>query len=249
MEGLIFRQLFDYDTWTYTYLLADAQTREAVLIDTVIEQAPRDLQLIEELGLKLKYVLDTHVHADHITGAEEIRKATGAKTGVGAAAEVACADLALKEGDEIPFGRFRLKVLATPGHTNGCLSYLLGDRVFTGDALLVRGTGRTDFQQGSPERLYDSLQKLFALPPETLVYPGHDYRGMTVSTVGEERRFNPRAGQGKGKEEFVAILKSLQLAMPKKIHMAVPANLQCGRKPGEDLPLVSKQLQAEAAGK
>ncbi|KAB2841789.1 MBL fold metallo-hydrolase, partial [bacterium] len=179
---MIFRQLFDHDTWTYTYLLADAETREAVLIDTVREQAPRDLQLLEELGLKLKYVLDTHVHADHVTGAEEIRRATGAMTGVGAAAEVACADLALKEGDEVPFGRFRLKVLATPGHTNGCLSYFLGDRVFTGDALFVRGTGRTDFQQGSPERLYDSIQKLFALPPETRVYPGHDYRGMTVST-------------------------------------------------------------------
>lgn len=247
MEGLIFRQLFDHDTWTYTYLLADAETHEAVLIDTVREQVPRDLQLLEELGLKLKYVLDTHVHADHVTGAEEIRRATGAMTGVGAAAEVACADLALKEGDEVPFGRFRLKVLATPGHTNGCLSYFLGDRVFTGDALFVRGTGRTDFQQGSPERLYDSIQKLFALPPETRVYPGHDYRGMTVSTIGEEKRFNPRAGGGRGKEEFVAIMKSLKLAMPKKIHMAVPANLQCGRKAGDELPLASKQLQAEAA--
>lgn len=247
MEGLIFRQLFDYDTWTYTYLLADAETREAVLIDTVREQVPRDLQLLDELGLKLKFILDTHVHADHITGAEEIRKATGAKTGVSAAAEVACADLALREGDEVHFGKFRIKVLSTPGHTNGCLSFVVGDRVFTGDALFVRGTGRTDFQQGSPEKLYDSVMKLFELPPETKVYPGHDYRGMTVSTIDEEKRFNPRAGGGKSREEFVSILKSLKLGLPKKIHMAVPANLACGSRTGEELAASLDAVQPEVA--
>ncbi|MFO1464476.1 MAG: MBL fold metallo-hydrolase [bacterium] len=245
MGGLLFRQLFDYDTYTYTYLLADTESREAVLIDTVQGQVARDLQLLRELGLRLKYVLDTHVHADHVTGAGEIRRATGAQSGVGAGAGVGCADLALKEGDELTFGRFRLRVISTPGHTDGCLSYFLGDRVFTGDALFVRGTGRTDFQQGSPEKLYDSITgKLFLLPPETLVYPGHDYRGMTVSTIGEEKAFNPRLGGGKRREEFVAIMKGLKLGLPKQIHMAVPANLKCGGLPGQDLPLPEKSCSS-----
>ncbi len=223
------RQLFDYDTWTYTYLIYDPNTREAALIDTVQEQVERDLQLIEELGLKLKYVMDTHVHADHITGADTIRGATGAKGVVGFGTHVACADLSLKDGEEISLGGFKIKALATPGHTDGCMSYYVAERVFSGDALLIRGTGRTDFQQGSSETLYDSItQKLFTLPDETRVFPAHDYRGQTVSSIDEEKRFNPRVGTHKTKEEFLQIMKNLNLAMPKKIQMAVPANMKCG---------------------
>lgn len=228
-QGLFFRQLFDYDTWTYTYLIADLQTQEAALIDTVKEQVSRDLNLVKELGFQLKFVLETHVHADHITGADEIRHETGAKGVVGGETKVSCADIRLSDGDSINLGRFQIKALATPGHTNGCTSYLIEDRVFTGDALLIHGTGRTDFQQGSSAILYESItQKLFSLPDATLVYPAHDYRGLTVSTIGEEKKFNPRVGGGKNKEEFIEIMATLKLAMPKKIQIAVPANLACG---------------------
>lgn len=228
-EELFFRQLFDYDTWTYTYLIADLQTQEAALIDTVKEQVSRDLNLVKELGFQLKFVLETHVHADHITGADEIRHATGAKGLVGAETKVTCADIRLGDGESINLGRFQIKALATPGHTNGCTSYFIEDRVFTGDALLIHGTGRTDFQQGSSAALFDSItQKLFSLPDATLVYPAHDYRGLTVSTIGEEKKFNPRVGGGKSKEEFIEIMANLKLAMPKKIQIAVPANLACG---------------------
>lgn len=228
---MIFVQLFEQESSTYSYLLGDAETREAVLIDPVIETVDRDLKLIDEMGLKLKFVLDTHVHADHITGAGEIRKRTGAKTVVAESAGLECVDMPAKEGDVYSFGKHQIKVLETPGHTDGCLSYLVGDKVFTGDALLVRGTGRTDFQQGSSEKLYDSItKKLFSLPDETLVYPGHDYRGLTVTTIGLEKKYNPRIGGGRTKTEFVQILAELKLAQPKKIHEAVPANLQCGMK-------------------
>lgn len=229
---LFFRQLFDYDTWTYTYLIADPKTKEAALIDTVKEQVQRDLRLLNDLGLHLKFILETHVHADHITGADEIRHATGAKGVVGRHTNVSCADIRLDDGDQIQLGSFQIKALATPGHTNGCMSYLVEDRIFTGDALLIRGTGRTDFQQGSPETLYESItQKLFSLPDETLVYPAHDYKGLTVSSIGEEKKFNPRVGGEKSKEEFIEIMTNLKLAMPKKIQFAVPANLACGSEP------------------
>ncbi len=225
----LFRQLFDYDTWTYTYLLADSQTREAALIDSVKEQVQRDLQLLEELDLRLKYVMETHVHADHITGAEEIRRATGAQSVVGVGTHVDCANIQLGDGEVVALGNFHIQALATPGHTNGCISYSVNGCVFTGDALLIRGTGRTDFQQGSSEVLYHSItHKLFTLPDDTLVYPGHDYRGFTVSTIGEEKKFNPRVGAGKTKQEFIDIMAHLKLAMPKKIQIAVPANMACG---------------------
>lgn len=236
-HDLFFRQLFDYDTWTYTYLLADPQAKEAALIDTVKEQEDRDLSLIKELGFHLKYVMDTHVHADHVTGADDIRKATGAKTVVGVASGVPCADIMLRDGEEIPLGEFKIRAIATPGHTNGCTSYLVAGRVFTGDALLIRGTGRTDFQGGSASKLFDSVtQKLFTLPDDTLVFPAHDYHGKTLSTIGEEKKYNPRLGGGKSKEEFLEIMANLHLEMPKKIQMAVPANLACGSLSGGKSP-------------
>lgn len=228
-KNLIFRQLFDYETWTYTYLLADRESGEAVLIDTVKEQAERDLGLLSELGLKLKYVLDTHVHADHVTGAAKLREATGAKTGVSRAGGVAAADLQLEDGQELSYGPFRLKVLATPGHTNTCLSFYSEGMVFTGDTLFVRDVGRTDFQQGSNENMFRSIrEKLFALPGETLVYPGHDYHGHQLSTIAEERDHNPKVGEKNTYEEFRAQMEAMKLGPPKRLHIAVPANLRGG---------------------
>jgi sulfur dioxygenase len=230
---MLFRQLFDPESSTFTYLIADPETRQAALIDPVREQIERDLSLLRELDLKLVYVLDTHVHADHVTGADTLRTRTGART-VAGIRSAPCADIHVRHGDDLQLGSLTIKVLETPGHTDDSVSYLLSDRVFSGDALFVRGTGRTDFQNGDPEALYDSLTKvLFALPDDTLVYPGHDYKGHEVSTIGEERRFNPRIGGGKTREEFVAIMSSLHLAPPKKIAYAVPANRACGRTPTE----------------
>lgn len=228
-NNLIFRQLFDYETWTYTYLLADRASGEAVLIDTVKEQVERDLGVLKELGLRLKYVLDTHVHADHVTGAAKLRAATGAKTGISKAAEVACADIALEDGQELNFGPFRIQALATPGHTNTCMSFYSEGMVFTGDTLFVRDVGRTDFQQGSNEKMFNSIRsKIFGLPKETLVYPGHDYRGHMVSTVEEEERLNPKVGTAHTFEHFKGEMDAMKLGPPKRLHVAVPANLRCG---------------------
>ncbi|MGE0616718.1 MAG: MBL fold metallo-hydrolase [Bacteriovoracia bacterium] len=225
----VFFQLFEPETSTYTYLLADGQTGEAVIIDSVLEMIERDYKWITEAGLKLLYAIDTHLHADHVTGAGELKKRTGARTAIAAAAKVGCADIALKDGDELRFGRFSLKALATPGHTDSCMSYYCEGRVFTGDALLIRGCGRTDFQQGSSDKLYQSVhEKLFSLPPETIVHPGHDYKGLTSTTVALERAHNPRLGGGKTREQFAQIMRDLKLAPPKKIDVAVPANLKCG---------------------
>lgn len=230
-QNLIFHQLFEHESSTYTYLLADKESKEAVLIDPVIETVERDLNLIKELGLKLKYVLDTHVHADHVTAAGEIRKRTGAQTAVGKGARVECVDLSLTDGQELQFGSFKIKALETPGHTNSCMSFLVDNMVFTGDAMLVRGTGRTDFQGGSAEKLFDSITgKLFSLPEETIVYPGHDYRGHSSSSILQEKQHNPRIGGGKTKSEFTQIMKELKLAHPKKIHEALPANMACGAR-------------------
>lgn len=225
----IFYQLFEHESSTYTYLIADPISREAAIIDPVIETLERDLKLIEELGLTLKYILDTHIHADHITAAGEIRKRTGAKSAVSNQAKVDCVDIPLIHEQELFLGKLKIRALATPGHTDSCMSFLFDDRIFTGDALLIRGSGRTDFQQGSSDKLYDSVHNhLFTLPEETKVYPAHDYRGQTSSSIDLEKKFNPRLGFKKTKEEFIKTMSELKLANPKKIHEAVPANLACG---------------------
>jgi len=229
-EPMIFHQLFENESSSYTYLLADPVTREAIIIDPVLETALRDLKLISELNLELLYVLETHIHADHITGSSEIKKRTNARSAVSKKAGVCCADLELTDNQEIKFGRYTLKVLETPGHTTESVSFYCEGMVFTGDSLMVRGTGRTDFQRGSASELYESIhKKIFALPDETKVYPAHDYNGVLSSTVELEKKFNPRIGENKSKEEFVQIMKELKLADPKKIHEAIPANLACGQ--------------------
>jgi sulfur dioxygenase len=232
---MLFRQMFDAESSTYTYLLADPNTREAVLIDPVRDQVERDIKLLDDLGLKLLYTLDTHVHADHITSSGILRRRLGSKTVVSAKAGTDCADVMVKQDDVIRFGNQALEVRETPGHTDGCITYVTADRrmAFTGDALLIRGCGRTDFQQGDARKLYRSIRdQIFTLPADTLIYPGHDYKGQTASTVGEEMRLNPRVA-GKTEEEFEAIMGQLHLAKPKKIEVAVPANLHCGLAAGE----------------
>lgn len=228
-ENLIFQQLFEEKSSTYTYLLGDAKSKEAVLIDSVLDTVDRDLKLIEELGLSLKYVLDTHVHADHVTGAGEIRNRIGAKTAGARSAKVQCIDVALSENEEVKFGEFSVKALETPGHTDSSLSFYCEGMIFTGDALLIRGCGRTDFQGGSSEKLYESItKKIFKLPPSTVVYPAHDYNGFTSSTIEMEIQHNPRLGQGKTKEQFEDFMAKLNLPYPKMIDVAVPANQSCG---------------------
>ncbi len=234
-QDLIVRQMIDRDSYTYSYLIFDPETRLAALIDPVLEQYERDFQLIEELGLELLYTLETHVHADHITSAGKIHLSTGAAIGCGAAAGVRGVDHLLGHGDTLPLGTHAIRVLSTPGHTNGCLSYVIGDAVFTGDCLLIRGCGRTDFQQGSSTRLYHSITEiLYSLPDHTRVFPAHDYRGQTMSTIGEEKSWNPRVRIGTTSARFTEIMSNLNLALPKKINEAVPANTQVGvenRKP------------------
>ncbi len=230
---MLFRQLFDQETWTYTYLLADEETREAVLIDPVFEQVDRDINLLEELGLKLVYTLDTHAHADHITGSGKLRERLGSKTALSENAGAECVDIPLSDGDTITVGRIKLEVRSTPGHTDGCLTFVHRQEgsttAFTGDALLVRGCGRTDFQAGSPVKLYNSVHdKIFSLPADTTIYPGHDYKGHMSTTVEEEKKYNPRLGGDKTVEEFTEIMDNLNLPYPKKIDVAVPANLACG---------------------
>ena len=232
---LIFRQLFDPTSSTYTYLLGDSASGEALLVDPVFEQVPRDAALIRELGLTLIGTLDTHVHADHVTGAWLLRQRLGSKVAVAAASGAGGADRLLAHGEQIHFGKRSLAVRATPGHTNGCLSYVLDDfsRAFTGDCLLIRGCGRTDFQQGSSHALYASVhQQLFTLPAACLLFPAHDYNGLTVTSVEEERRFNPRLGGEVVEEDFAGFMQHLGLPHPKQIDVAVPANLRCGEPAG-----------------
>jgi sulfur dioxygenase len=230
---MIIKQLFDQDTWTFTYLLADPVTKEAVIIDPVIEQTERDLLLLSELGLTLKYTLETHIHADHITASGALRAATGALAGAAAAAGSKAYDLDLEPGQRIVFGTCELEVRATPGHTDGCLTFVAQNEgktyAFTGDALFIRGCGRTDFQQGSAATLYRSVhEQIFSLPGDAVIYPGHDYRGHSASTVAEEMAYNPRLNRTVTPAEFVEIMDGLNLAAPKRVREAVPANMSCG---------------------
>ena len=233
---MIFRQLFDPTSCTYTYLLGD--DGEALLIDPVYEQVPRDLALLEELGLRLTATLDTHVHADHVTGAWRLHERCGSRIALAdaAAADATLVEQALRHGDRVDFGERHLSVRATPGHTGGCLTYVLDDQrmAFTGDSLLIRGCGRTDFQQGSPQQLFSSVRdQILTLPDDCLLYPAHDYRGITVSSVAEERRFNPRLGGDADVGDFMGHMNNLNLPHPKLMDVAVPANLRCGKPEGD----------------
>jgi sulfur dioxygenase len=235
---MIFRQLFDPQSSTYTYLLADSLTREAVLIDPVFEHARRDAALIGELGVKLLFTLETHVHADHVTGASLLKRRLDSKIALSKDSGAEGADRTLVDGDIVAFGMRTLEARATPGHTSGCMSYVLDDRskAFTGDALLIRGCGRTDFQQGSAPLLFHSVrERLFTLRDDCLLYPAHDYRGITVSSVGEEKKYNPRLALTVGEADFVGYMTNLGLAHPKLMDVAVPANLRCGRPEKEDM--------------
>lgn len=230
---MIFYQLFDSESSTYTYLLGDSQTGEAVIIDPVEGQFQRDIKLIQELGLKLKYILETHVHADHVTGANLLREATGAKTCVSYNSGVLCADINLRDQQDLTFGRFTLRALETPGHTDSCMTYVCEGMAFTGDALLIRGTGRTDFQEGSSQKLYSSIRnQIFSLAPQTKVFPAHDYKGMTFSTVELEMKYNPRVGLNKTEQEFIQIMEQLNLPPPKKLKESLGANSKCGQREG-----------------
>jgi len=227
---LIFRQLFDAPSSTYTYLLGSEG--EAVLIDPVFEHARRDSALLRELGLKLVATLDTHVHADHITGAWLLKAQSGSEIMLSADGGAQGADRLLRHGDRIAFGTRWLQARATPGHTSGCMSFVLDDHsmAFTGDALLIRGCGRTDFQQGSPQQLFRSVrEQILSLPPACLLFPAHDYKGLTVTSVAEELRFNPRLGGQIDEADFTGYMNNLGLPHPRLMDIAVPANLQCGR--------------------
>lgn len=228
---MLFRQLYDKESSTYTYLLADLELREAILVDPVLEQVERDLKLLKELDLSLRYCLETHIHADHITGTGKLREITGCLGIVPANADADCANRHIQDEEDLELGAVIVEAIATPGHTDSHMAYLVnGERVLTGDALFIRGCGRTDFQSGDAGTLYDSVTtRLFTLPDTTLVYPAHDYRGHTVSTIGEEKRWNPRF-VGRDRNNFIQLMNNLDLPNPKKMMEAVPANEQCGRK-------------------
>ena len=227
---MMLRQLFDAETSTYTYLVADTASRKAALIDPVLGQLERDLELLRELGLELAYAVDTHVHADHVTAAGALRERTGCKT-VGGVRGASCTDVKLGHGDVLHVGAVPLRALETPGHTDDSLSLRADGCVFSGDALMVRACGRTDFQNGDAGQLYDSIHAhLFTLPDETVVYPGHDYKGRTLTTVGEERRFNARLA-GRTRAQFVELMDGLNLPRPKHMDVAVPATSSAGGSP------------------
>jgi glyoxylase-like metal-dependent hydrolase (beta-lactamase superfamily II) len=228
---LVFRQLFDKSSSTYTYLLGDHVTGEAVLIDPVFEQIGRDTALLRELSLSLKFVVDTHCHADHITAAWLLRDKESCDIGVSCKAGVTGATEYFNDSDVISFGHHSLRVLLTPGHTEGCATFVLDDMAmaFTGDAILIRGCGRTDFQGGDPSVLYQSVhEKIFTLPPTTILYPGHDYNGLSSTSVAEERNYNPRLGGTMSEEDFSRCMNNLGLAYPERLDVALPANLACG---------------------
>lgn len=227
---MIFRQLFEPDTCTYTYLLGCPRSRRAALIDTVHADVKTYVELLAKLGLSLLYTLETHVHADHITGAGLLRLRLGSKSVAHRDGGANCSDLLVTDDVLLQVGDLDIRILHTPGHTVGCLCYLLNDRVFTGDTLLIGGCGRTDFQGGDPGTLYESIHgKLFSLPGDTLVYPGHDYQGNTVSTIKQEKAKNPRL-TGKSRDQFIALMNNLDLPYPRYIDQALPANKNCGSR-------------------
>ena len=230
---MIFRQLFDSTSGTYTYLLASRRGGEALIIDPVLERVERYLQLVRELDLRLVKAVDTHLHADHVTGLGALRDRTHCITVMGEHTQADVVSMRVAEGDYVGIEGVRLDVLYTPGHTDDSYSFLLADRVFTGDTLLIRGTGRTDFQNGDPRAQYDSIfNKLMKLPDETLVYPAHDYKGESVSTIGEEKNFNPRL-RVKSIDEYVDLMNNLKLPNPKMMDVAVPANMHVGLRQEE----------------
>ena len=229
-NGLVFRQLFHGETFTYTYILGCSRSRKAVIIDPVNDMVSRDLKLSEELQLSLIYGLNTHVHADHVTGTGALKERLSYLKSVISTASGAEADIHVKHGDKITFGEKEIECRYTPGHTNGCMTYVLHEDalVFPGDALLIRSCGRTDFQEGSSETLYESVhEQIFSLPKHYFIYPAHDYRGFSMSTVGEEKLLNPRLALTK--EKFVVFMKNLNLAYPNLIDESLPANIKCGK--------------------
>ena len=226
---LIFRQLFDEKSSTYTYIIADATTRQAVIIDPVRDQIDRDIRLLSELGLTLISILDTHIHADHITGSGLLMERTGARIAMWVWARIAQPDILLADGEVFTIGAIQIQAIATPGHTDGCTSFLIADMIFTGDALLIRKTGRTDFQWGSAEQLYDSIKnKIYTLPNNTKIYPGHDYTGQMMSTVAEEKKYNTRIKDTTTITEFIETMQAVRLDYPKYIDIALPANMHLG---------------------
>lgn len=238
---MIFRQLLEPVSSTYTYLIGCEVTRAAVLIDPVVNTLERDLAELNRLGLTLAYTLDTHIHADHITSALHLKQQVGSQIAAPAINRLACVDIGIEDEKPFTVGQLRLMPLFTPGHTDDHFSYQLGDRVFTGDALLIEGCGRTDFQNGSADALYQSITgRLFVLPDETLVYPAHDYQQRRVTTIAQEKDRNPRIGRNKSAEEFREIMAGLDLPYPKFIDYAVPGNRRCGVCP-EGLPDQLKQ--------
>jgi glyoxylase-like metal-dependent hydrolase (beta-lactamase superfamily II) len=238
---MIFRQLFEPLSSTYTYLVGCEATGQALLVDPVVNSIDRDLAELQRLGLTLAFTLDTHLHADHITGALHLKERTGCRIAAAAMDRLPCTDIGVVEGVPVTVGSLALQPLHTPGHTDAHFAYVLGERVFTGDALLIDGCGRTDFQNGSAADLYRSVhEKLFVLPDEQLVFPGHDYQGRRVSSIGQEKARNPRLGQGRTLAEFERIMAELKLPYPKFIDHALPGNRRCGVCP-DDLP---EQMQA-----
>jgi sulfur dioxygenase len=226
---ILFRQFFDPTSCTLSYLLADPVTGDAVIIDSVKEHVGAYITFLQEQELQLAWVLETHVHADHITGAAGLCEFTGARSAIGASGGVGCADRLLKEGDTLVFGNEVIRVIPTPGHTPGCVTYHWRDRIFTGDSLMIGGCGRTDFQGGDAGALYDSVhERLFTLADETLVYPGHDYRGARVSCISQEKESNPRLA-GRSRSDFIELMSNLGLPRPNMMDEALPANLRCGR--------------------
>ena len=230
MKSINLRQLIDSDTCTYTYILWD-DTLEAVIIDPVLEQVNRDLEYIKKLNLNLVYILETHVHADHITGASEIRSQTNAKICYGSKTGVTGSDILLKDNDVINLKSFSIQSIHTPGHTSGCTSYYINGYMFTGDTLFIEGTGRTDFQGGCSKNIYNSIRnKIFTYPNETIIYPGHNYKGLTSSTIEYEKKHNPNVGDNIKIDDYIERERNMNRPYPKRFDIAVPANMFCGKK-------------------